>query len=362
MENEPKVLDYIIVGLGIAGIQVSFELLKRGKLVHHFHYSLPGESTRVAAGLINQITGRRFVKSWMIEEVMPFAEQRYLELEGVLGGSYLNRLHIARGMKTASEENTWLSKSSDPYLSQFYDSEKDDVQKSLLKNRGAFAQKLVLPELMGELSQCFRISLIELQQDYIKHLEQKELITKSEFDYSALELKENQVNYKGIQAKNIIFVEGWKVLQNPFFQIPAFSPAKGELFIIRAPKLKLEAAYKKEMFITPLGNDLYWCGATYEWNNLEAATSQKMTDRLQEFLDSTLKVDYEIIHHHFGLRPSSKDRRPILGTHPEFSQISIFNGMGTKGSSLSPFYSQVLVDHLELKKDIPPEVNVNRYF
>ncbi len=347
-----KKVDCIVVGLGLAGIHLSFELQKRNYSVHHIHANLPGESTSVAAGLINPITGRRFVKSWMIEEVMPYAAERYIELGQLLKSNYIDRMHIVRSFQTASDENTWLAKTADSYLSQFL-LEKADMADA--------SESLQLPELMGELKNCYRILTGELQRDYISYLDTLDSISVEEFDFEALSIEPN-IRYQEVEAKHIFFAEGWRVVKNPFFEIPAFSPTKGELLIVKAPTLKLTKAYKKDMFITPLGNDLYWCGATSEWNELTVDTSEKMQNRLLEFVAQTIKVPFEIIHRRTGIRPSSKNRKPVLGTHPEYSKLHLFNGMGTKGSSLAPYFSSQLVDYIEGKVEIHHELNVQRYF
>lgn len=348
-----KKYDFIIVGLGIAGINMSYELMNRGYSVYHIHQSLPGESTKVAAGLINPITGRRFVKSWMIEEVMPFAEARYRDFEKLLNGKYLKRIHIVRGLKSAEDENNWLSQSSDQYLAEFL------MDKAEMNG---LSEKLELPELLAELKNCFKIELAQLQIDYINFLKEKNLLKCEKFDFENLQISKQKIQYKDISADKIIFAEGWKVLDNPFFQVPAFAPTKGELMICYSEELQLEKAYKKDMFITPIGQGYYWCGATSEWNNFDPEVSEKMKNRLLEFLESTLKCNYKIIHHLAGIRPASKNRRPILGSSPTYNNVFIFNGMGTKGSSLAPFFSQMLADYILLNKPIENDLDIQNFF
>lgn len=347
-----KKVDCIVVGLGLAGIHLSYELQKRNYSVHHIHASLPGESTSVAAGLINPVTGRRFVKSWMIEEVMPFAAERYEELGELLTSNYIDRMHIVRSFQNASDENTWLAKTADPYLTQFLLEKADMVE---------FSDRLELPELIGELENCYRIRTGELQKDYVSHLEVADSISIADFDFDKLIISPS-ITYEGVEAKHVFFAEGWRVVNNPYFQIPAFSPTKGELLIVKAPSLKLTKAYKKDMFITPLGDDLYWCGATSEWNELSIEISEKMQTRLLDFVAKTIKVPYEIVQRKTGIRPASKNRKPVLGTHPHYDNVHIFNGMGTKGSSLAPYFSNLLVDYIEGKTEIPAELDAKRYF
>lgn len=354
MKNN-KSYDLIIVGQGLAGINLSFEAIKRNLKVLHIHQSTIGESTKVAAGLINPITGRRFVKSWLIDQVMPFAEKRYKEFESLLGGDYISRLNIVRVFHQPEDENTWLAKSSDPYLAQFL------MDKAEWMSNKKYHDKLNIPELIGELRDCFKINLEALQNDYLTYLETNYDLWYDTFDYSELEIHEDRLTYKDISTKKLIFAEGWKVLDNPFFEHKAFSPAKGELLIVRIPALKLDKAYKKRMFITPLGNDLYWVGATYEWKNFDPSPTDLMKNRVLDAFHEMINCPYEIVKHLTGIRPSSKDRRPVLGESPVSKRIHMFNGMGTKGSSLAPLFSEMLLDNMYNNREIMPEVHIDRF-
>ena len=42
---------------------------------------------------------------------------------------------------------------------------------------------------------------------------------------------------------------------------------KGELLLVRIPDLKLNKIIKSNVFIIPLGNDVYKVGATYDWQD-----------------------------------------------------------------------------------------------
>lgn len=345
--------DIIIVGLGVAGIHFSNVCLKKGLKVLHIHKSIKGESTPYAAGLINPITGRRYVKSWMIDEVMPFALETYRTLEKELSIEVLKRLDIIRTLKDPGDENTWLSKTADPYLAQY-------MSDCILE--GEFHQGLKPEALLGQLNGCYRIDVIDFQKAYIDKVTKDNSLVESKFEYDDLEIEEDRIIYKEYEADRILFAEGWKVLDNPWFQVPAFSPAKGELLIIHAPDLKLDKAYKKEQFITPMGQDRYWVGATYEWQNFDPNPTEKMKDRIHAKLEEVIQVPYKIEHHWAGIRPASKNRKPVMGTHPIHNNVHILNGMGTKGTSLAPYFSKLLYHHIYQDSSIMEEVNVQRYF
>lgn len=349
-----KIYDLMIVGQGLTGINLSFIAGQDAYECIHIHQPQAGDSTPVAAGLINPITGRRFVKSWLIDQVMPYAEQHYTQLGNYLGNSYLERMNIVRVLKRIEDENTWLSKSADPYLKDFIqDRAEVGNLNDVLRD---------LPESLGELKACFRIRLKQLSEDYLVHLGQKQDLIPEKFDYAALNIHDDCVEYKGHYAQYIVFAEGWRMRENPYFQEVELAPAKGELMLIHAPELQLNRAYKKDFFITPIGEDIYWVGASYEWQNYDPAISTKMQSRIESALQDMIQVPYTVIARQAGIRPSSKDRKPIIGRHKTHEKVFVFNGMGTKGSSLSPFFADQLVQHIFKGKEILADVDVKRYY
>ena len=42
---------------------------------------------------------------------------------------------------------------------------------------------------------------------------------------------------------------------------------------------------------------------------------------LENKLKAILDVNFKTIDHFAGIRPATKDRRPFIGTHPEFENI-----------------------------------------
>ena len=350
-----KEIDLLIIGQGIAGINLSYIAKKRGLSCVHVHKSSLGESTNVAAGLINPITGRRFVKSWNIDTIFPYAVQHYKEMERTFKNTFLDEMNILRTFKTVSEENEWLAKSADPFLADF-------LLEKLVFDKEAYAQKLNLTTLMGELNKCLRIRLAAIQKEYLNFLKNEDEIIDEWFDFSQIEMHDDHVLYKNHKAKFVVFAEGWRSIYNDLWKDLPFAPSKGELFIVHSPELKLNSAFKNSMFVTPLGDDLYWVGATYEWQNYNTNKSDKMKSKLLKHLESSILSPYEIKEHLTGIRPSTKDRKPIIGAHHTHKNLLLFNGMGTKGSSLSPYYADKLVNYIILNEEIPIDVSVSRYY
>ena len=103
-------------------------------------------------------------------------------------------------------------------------------------------------------------------------------------------------------------------------------------------------------------------GSTYEVNDVNLEPTVKGRKKLVEGLKDMLIRDYEITGHRVGIRPATIDRRPMLGTHPRIPNVAIFNGLGSKGVSLAPFFSNEMAQYLENGKELDAEISVTRFF
>ena len=78
-------------------------------------------------------------------------------------------------------------------------------------------------------------------------------------------------------------------------------------------------------------------------------------------LQGVVHFPYEVIGQEWGLRPTTPDRRPILGQHPENPGVWTLNGLGTKGVSLAPYFADVLIRSMENGEALNKEVDIERY-
>jgi glycine/D-amino acid oxidase-like deaminating enzyme len=161
---------------------------------------------------------------------------------------------------------------------------------------------------------------------------------------------------------HIICCEGWRARHNPYFRYLPHGGNKGEVLIVKTTAPVLDRMFKHRIFLVPLADGTYWVGATSENqfpdDSPTPVNRQFLEDRLAEILTGT---DYEIVNHRAAVRPTVKDRRMIIGTHPDFPKLHILNGLGTKGASLAPLGSRWLVEHLLEGTAIPGEVDIRRF-
>lgn len=349
-----KQIDYIIVGQGLAGTVLAQTLLSKGKSLVVIDDKDLSQASRVAAGLYNPVVFKRLVKSWMADELIPFMERFYSNSEKLLNIKFYHNKQIVKLFAEENEREFWLKKINEDvgrYLSKtIYDDFLNDVVNSLL---GA-----------SEVLHAGNLDTVSFLNAFRVYFRTRSVLIEEKFDYGKLDILENQVGYKDYKAKKIIFCEGYKTTENPFFKWLPFKLTKGEVITIKLSDDKIipeEKVINKGVFILPLGENKYKVGATYEWNDLSEIPTLAGKSALLEKLEKVLKVPFEIINHQAGIRPTVSDRRPLLGLHPEYSSLAVFNGMGTKGVMLAPYFAEHFAMFLTEDTPLNKEVDICRF-
>ncbi|MEM8523166.1 MAG: FAD-binding oxidoreductase [Bacteroidota bacterium] len=347
-----KEVDYIIVGQGVAGTLLHYFLEQKGKTVAVIDNHHQTAASKVAAGIINPITGRRYVKTWLAEELIPFAAQTYRALEQKLDFSFYHQIPLVRTLSNRSEERFWDDRLLNEYYEQYMKEEAD------LGNYKAFVSS---EYQYAEIKQSAQAELGKLVETYRKQLEAKGEFLSEAFDYQLIKFEDNSIVYKHLQAKKLIFCEGNAAQKNLFFNYLPFGGTKGEALIVKIPNTNFNRILKQRIFIVPLQDDHYWIGATNDKKDQTEAPTAEGKKYLVDYLEKVLNLPFEIIEHKAAIRPTVKDRRPFLGLHPRYEQFAIFNGLGTKGASLAPYFAHHLTNFLTEGKDLMPEVDIKRY-
>ncbi|WCL81068.1 FAD-dependent oxidoreductase [Saprospira sp. CCB-QB6] len=348
-------LDYLILGQGLAGSLLADRLWQAGQKVALIDQGHQQASSQLAAGIMNPIAGRWFTKSWRMETLLPLAFAYYRELEERLDCPLLEEKAVAMLFRLPEIVNNWMARSTDPNLKLFISPDFD--QAAYERSFGALAGGV-------EFSPAGRLNLplfIERYRSYWQ--EQGQLLLEEAFDFEALELLENGVAYKSLQAKAIIFCEGAQVLQNPYFNALPFNPAKGEVLFVEILDYPFDGKMVKDgVFIIPLGDQLYWVGSTYEHEYESLAPTDTEKYRLLGQLEQLLEGhSFKLLDHQASARPIQRKRRPILGAHPKHPQLYILNGLGAKGSYLAPYCSAQLRDHLLQQQPLEAELDIADY-
>ena len=343
-------LDYLIIGSGLAGISFSEMALQNGKSILVMDNSSQN-SSKIAAGLYNPVILKRFSEVGQAKEHLLVMKEFFAVLERKLNTQVDFKMPILRKFFSIEEQNNWFAASDKvnigPYLSTRLITKKYESIDS--------------PFGYGEVLQTGYVDTALLLEKYKNYLITNQLFLEESFDYSLLQEETDGIRYKDIQARHIIFAEGFGMHANPYFQHLPLDGTKGELLIIKAPLLDLEVILNTSVFILPLGNDLFKIGATYNWDDKTALPTEAGKNELVERIKEIITCDFEIMEHHAGVRPTVKDRKPLVGTYEHHNSIHILNGLGTRGVMLGPAMAKSLFENIEYQKPLDRFVDIKRF-
>lgn len=343
--------DILIIGQGLCGTLLSWQLHKEGKKFVVIDDGAENSSSKVAAGIINPVTGRRYVQSWMVEELMDYVKIAYKELADYLEVHLLNHRSIIDFFPSPQMRNAFVDRitENDTFLHSYPD-----------QNR--FNPYFNYDFGCGEIRPAFTVNVQVLLSAWRKKLEALNSLKVEKFIPEELQVKDDVVEYNNITAEKIIFCDGISSSQNTWFSLLPFSANKGEALVIECKDLINEHIYKKGMLLTPLAEqNLFWVGSNYEWEFEDERPSEKFYQATTLLLNNWLKLPYRVVDHKAAVRPATVERRPFVGFHPLNRSVGILNGMGTKGTSLAPFFAHQLAQHLVYDFPIAPEADVRRF-
>ncbi|RXQ91540.1 FAD-binding oxidoreductase [Ancylomarina salipaludis] len=343
---------YIIVGQGLAGTLLAYQMHK-----HNIPFKIIVDPTQksaseVAAGLINPLVFKRLTKSWMVDILFPKMYETYAEIEELLSIKFIEQKEM---IKPLAEQDLpmWQKRIDQGKMNHYINRIEKDLKLEGFKPI----------EHYGSLMQTGSCNLNIMIQAMRNFLRQQNYLIKDHLRIEDVTFGDNMVYWKNLSAEKIIFCRGYQDAQNALFPTDSFYLTKGELIEIEAKALCQDYILNKNLFVLPTGNHRFKVGATYQWDNINEETSEEGKSELLTKLNKLIDTDYTVLNHWAGVRPTVKDRRPILGIHPQNKNLAIFNGLGTKGVMLAPYFSVQMLNLLEdPQAEIDDKVKLNRFF
>jgi glycine oxidase len=342
-----KTVDYIIVGQGLAGTWIGFQLIKKGYSIIVVNHSSLSNSSWVAGGLFNPLLAKRQKLSYLANEIYPHIESVYEEIETYVNHSVLKAEPIHYIIESIEELNTWSVLSEieayKPFVKiidfdeiPFIDTPYGCVQ---IQHSGW----VNIPELL----QAFKVKLIA-ESAYLDEV----------FMQEDLLMNSDGVAYKGIKAKGVVYAQGTPTLHQDIIRL---KPAKGEILRVNIPELELSLIPQQGVFMLPLGDGNFKIGSTFEWKDLSDSPTENGKVQLLKKWQNFYNGEYTITGQEAGVRPSSNDRRPILGALEPDNKSFVFNGLGSKGVALAPYFSLQLANFITEGTAIDKEVDLKRF-
>ncbi len=347
--EKPSKVDFIIVGQGLAGSAVALQLLKRRKSILVIDRISPNSPSRVAVGLFNPITGRHSIKTWFADQLFPYFHNFYTEAEVLTKKKFFYPAQLYKPFASIEEQNEWMSKSAEPAYRNYVDSISSHPTISFVKDEfgGMFLRQ------SGNLD---TVAYLAAVRDLIQA---EGVLLEERFDESLFSIPGDEVRYKDYTAEHIIFCQGLDAVE--WFRWVPVLPLKGETIRIQSDRSE-NIIVNRGVYVVPVNQKGTWrVGATYSWTDTQDGTTEQARTELSSKLSELISFSYDIIGQDWGIRPTTHDRRPILGTHPEHRSMHIFNGLGPKGVSLAPYFSDILLNYIENGNPLNKDVNIERY-
>lgn len=332
----------LLIGQGIAGTLLAWTLRKMGNEVHIADGDLAGSSSRAAAGIINPVTGKRFVKSWRFDEFYPVARETYLQLEQELNIPIWEDRPILRLLGTAEEANDWAVRCAQADYADLLGE---------TTHAGDWAPYLKPGFGFGIIRKAARVNFPLLIAAY-----REKVISDGFFHHKSIDYPETDSLLQ--EYDQLVFCEGYRAALNPYFPEASFRVSKGEALIIRfvsdskdqgnstSDQSRPVEMVKKTVLLTPLGNGTFWAGSNYRWQFEDGLPEAASRAYILEYLQEMLAAPFEVVDHVAGIRPTMLDRRPFVGQSSLNPKVFIFNGLGTKGALLAPYFAEQLAEQM----------------
>lgn len=345
MENK-KIL---IVGAGIAGIALARHLDKR-QIPFEVIDAGVNFSSRIAAGLINPMVFRRMAKSWRVDEFLPYAYEFYGEATKEWGKTYFHSIPIRRAFAHQQEVDFWNKKQElEEYQAYLKPLSEEDIQNNDVINTFG----------TGEVLNSGYVATNNLLDDAFTWLKNTNRLRLEKILYA--DVDPENTTYSGEAFSKIIFCEGYHGLENPWFNYLPLQATKGETLTITSEAISRKESLNRKCFILPMQDNLYRIGATYSWDNPTLNTTPEAREELTTLAKQLTESSFEVIDQSAGVRPTVLDRRPLMGRHPKFESLYIFNGLGTKGYLMAPLLAKEMTDFVIDDKIIDKEIDILRY-
>lgn len=334
----------LIVGGGITGQCLAYQFASNGHHVQLIDNWKSNCSTSVAGALVNPIHLKYQKWVWKGLNFFNYANAFYNNLNDS-EISAVRRIPVIHFLENTSEINDWSSKVGEGSPFSWFSTLPEELN----------------PQISAGMIDCS----IVVNPDRIRELllsKESIIVSDEQFNYQELgkSIPDGEWSYHGRLYDKVIFAEGVGILNNPWFSWVPVVPNKGELLEIDWPRNR-EYIWHKKFFILPIGDNGALAGATYNKSDLSITPTELGAKEIRQGIAGFYSGPIEIRSKRVGIRPTSPDRKPIVGAHPEEANLYIMNGMGSRAFLMAPWLAKHLVEHITLGKELLQEVDLNRW-
>lgn len=345
-------VDFLIVGQGLAGSLLAWQLLRRRKRVLVVDRDEAVTSSKVAAGLVTPVHGARFRTIPGLDRILPAAKQFYWDVEETAGKTLFRHLRIARIFASAEEKERWERRcETSPEVASY--GHPLEFDESLVRApHGGF-----------EMSGGGWLHLPDFLEATRQHLLERAALAIARVDSREIHVSEREVRWKNVEADCVVFCQGWRGDRNRFFDWIPMNPCKGEILDLRSLGLAEEKRILNSGgWVLPLGEGRFRAGATYDHEFDDLNPTEQGRREIEEKISRLVRTPLEVTGHRAALRPTIRQSHVVMGRHPTLERVAFFNGLGSRGVLNGPSRAAQLVEHLLDGAPLESAVDLNQNY
>jgi glycine/D-amino acid oxidase-like deaminating enzyme len=348
-------VDALIIGQGLAGTLLAADLMARGVRVLVVDDGHRSSSTRMAAGLLNPVSGMRLTKSRQADRFVPEALRTYAGLEQRWGATFYHPMPMLRIFRSERQRADWLKRLASPGYAAY-------LQAPLAPE--ALPAGLHAPHGAGLQQQTGYLDTQAFLDAGRRWLRAQDALYEGRFDWSGLQLKEQGIRWREWTVQRVIGCEGYRGEDNPWFGWLPFRPCKGQILTLETRDPLPPWILNRGTWLLPLGAGRARIGATYEREGMDTGPSAEARESLMREAHALFpdRVRWTLVEEATGVRPGTRDKMPLVGLHPEHPRLGMCNGFGSKGVLMAPYYTRRLAASLVEGAVMPEEASLRRWW
>ncbi len=347
-----KKYDVAIIGQGLAGTALAWWLHWAGKSFVIVDRNEATTSSKIAAGLLTPVTGRKLVPTWRLNELWPVAIEFYRRVEATVATEVFTELPAVRLFVDQAEVEAFRKRDQ-----QFPFGE-------LVTYREELHREFIHAPCGGlQMQPAGKLGTRQYLNRSRTYFLERDLLRDYDLDLATdLVIESTGVSCQPLhwQADQVVFCQGIAATANPWFRDVVFKPAKGEILTCHINGWDTQEVFHQGAWLAPCGNGLFQAGSTYEWKVLDQVITEQGREEVLCKLRRFLKAEVEVVEQHAAVRPVHVNQYPVLGRHPRLPQLVYFNGLGSKGSLQAPALARQLLGVLDGRVEPDADVDLVR--
>jgi glycine/D-amino acid oxidase-like deaminating enzyme len=342
--------DNLIVGAGLAGVWTAYRFMQEKKTFVLLDLKEKNTSSRVAAGIYNPLLAKRQKVSYNAKNLYPNLYSNYHELEVLLQEKFCHKHHVSYIIENLRELNDWASLSDSDWFSDFVRVKNERISDLVVSDFGYI-----------DILDSGWVDIPLFLDAFLSKIQVPNMFLNQAFDDNSLVVNQDNFQYEDFLFDHVVFCQGTAIDQNKYTLNIRLKPAKGEILTIESEEHLSQMIPQNGVFLLPFSEKKYKVGSNFTWDNLDNIPSESAKLEIIQKLCKWYKAPFKITSHISGVRPSSLDRRPILGRLDFHPKAFILNGFGSKGVSHAPYYSKMLSRLIYDNVNVDKDVDVSRF-